>query len=273
MKLKKKMLLLLSIFFISAAAAFADVNLSAKTKDMLEDLMTLKIKLKAEDNARTSLSILDNWIASTKKDFDSLTETEQMVVTNMIDCELYTYQIRLPDTKKSLDKLLSAQCKLNKKYIEAHKNEKLDTWLLLSAGAVTSCYMALEPLKTAFTYGYWVRDLFAEVVERDPGFSHAQLNLAQWYYYCPGILGGSKKKAKELFKKSFDVAKTDHDRFESAVLMSQLAFDEKDNANYDKYIAIAEAISPNNFYLHDIINTNKTRKESVFKYHGHKAEE
>ena len=76
MKLKKKILLLLSIFFISAAGAFADVNLSTKTKDMLEDLMTLKIKLKAEENARTSLSILDNWITSTKKDFDSLTDNK-----------------------------------------------------------------------------------------------------------------------------------------------------------------------------------------------------
>ena len=273
MKITRKLIVLFSILMISASSLFADVNLSKKTKDLLEELMTLKISLMAESNPRTSLSMLDNWVSKTKADFDSLTEVEQMTVTNMIDCERYTYNSRLPDTKKMLDKLLSTQCKLNKKYIEAHKNEKLDPWILLSAGSVTSCYMALEPLKTAFTYGYWVRDLFIEVVERAPSMSHAQLNLAQWYYYCPGFLGGSKKKAKELFRKSFDVATTDHDRFESAVLMSQLAFDEKDNANYEKYIAIAEAISPNNFYLHDIINTNKTRKESVFKYHGHKAEE
>jgi hypothetical protein len=56
-------------------------------------------------------------------------------------------------------------------------------------------------------------------------------------------------------------------------LQLQLAFDEKDNANYEKYIAIAEAISPNNFYLHDIMNTNKTKKKAVFKYNGPKVEE
>ncbi|MBP5451341.1 MAG: hypothetical protein J6Y16_03795, partial [Treponema sp.] len=220
--MKRILIILFTMLTLSAASLFADVTLSAKTKYLLEDLMTLKLSLKAEKNPRTSLSILDNWISKTKADYDSLNEVEQMAVTNMIDCEIYTYKILLPDTKKSLDKLLSAQCKLNKKYIEAHKKERLDTWLLLSAGAVTSCYMALEPLKTAFTYGYWVRDLFAEVVEREPSFSHAQLNLAQWYYYCPGFLGGSKKKAKELFRKSFEVASTDHDLFESAVLMSQL---------------------------------------------------
>lgn len=272
-KMKRKLIIFFTMLAISVTSLFADVTLSDKTKDLLEDLMTLKISLMAEKSPRTSLSMLDSWISKTKGDYDSLNEVEQMVVTNMIDCERYTYNSRLPDTKKMLDKLLSAQCKLNKKYIEAHKKEKLDPWILLSAGSVTSCYMALEPLKTAFTYGYWVRDLFAEVVERAPNMSHAQLNLAQWYYYCPGILGGSKKKAKELFRKSFEVASTDHDRFESAVLMSQLAFDEKDTANYEKYIAIAEAISPNNFYLHDILNTNRTKNESVFKYHGHKAEE
>ncbi|MBO4320889.1 MAG: hypothetical protein J5857_10530 [Treponema sp.] len=260
------------MFLCVVSSCFCDINLAPETKALLDELMDLKVELFANKSAKDSLARLESWEKGIQEKFNSLNEVDQMVLTNMIDCEKYNYKSQIPGTKKELNTLLSAQAKKCKTFYDAHKNEKMDAWIPLSCGSAIAVYMALEPLKTAFSYGYPTRDMFQKAVDIDPNFSHALRNLAQWYYYCPGFLGGSKKKAKELFKQAYNASKCRDDKFENSILLAQLAFDDKDTATRDKYMAEARSYSANNAYL-DFVDKVNGSGESIFKYHGHKADE
>ena len=268
----KKIAAATAIFLLVTSSCFSDVSLSTKTKSLLDDLMDLKVELFSYKSPKDSLDRLESWRKGIQVDYDSLGEVDQMVLTNMINCEIYNYKIQIAGTKKELNALLSAQAKKCKDFYDAHKDEKMDSWIPLSCGSAIAVYMALEPLKTAFTYGYPTRDMFQKACDIDPNFSHALRNLAQWYYYCPGILGGSKKKAEELFNKAYNTSSCKDDRFENSILLSQLAYDDKDSSNRDKYIKEARSYSANNSYL-DFVDRINVAGESVFKYHGHKADE
>ena len=269
---RKKVFAAAVLLFVCLSSCFSDIAILPETKALLDELMDLKIELFSYKSPADSLSVLETWENKIKNQYDSLNEVDQMVLTNMIDCEKYTYKSQMAGTKKELNALLSAQAKKCKNFYDAHKNEKMDAWIPLSCGSAIAVYMALEPLKTAFTYGYLTRDLFQRAVDIDPNFSHAQRNLAQWYYYCPGFLGGSKKKAKDLFKKAYNTSVNRDDRFENSILLSQLAFDDEDKATRDKYMAEARSYSSKNAYL-DFVDRINGAGESVFKYHGHKADE
>ncbi|MBO5607998.1 MAG: hypothetical protein J5930_08910 [Treponema sp.] len=273
MKMIKKIFLTAALVLAAGVSnAFADVKLSDKSISVIEDFLEQKIPFSASDTPQDALDLLDKWIADNQADIDSLTEVEQMVLTNLIDCEIYTYRIQMPNTKKELIKLLSAQTKVAADYLEAHKGEALDKWIYLSAGSVTSVYMALEPLKTAFTYGYSVRDNFQKAVDLDPYFSYGWRNLAQWYFYCPGFLGGSKKIAKEYFQKSMALAKKPSDVYESTILMSQVFYEDKKFEDCTAYLNLAEAFTQgNNCYIQFVRSVN-AKGESIFKFHGHKAD-
>ncbi|MBO7639982.1 MAG: hypothetical protein J6W60_13755 [Treponema sp.] len=268
----KKFAAATAIFLLVTSSCFSDVSLSTKTKSLLDGLMDLKVELFSYKSPKESLDRLESWRKGIQADYESLGEVDQMVLTNMIDCEIYNYKSQMSGTKKELNALLSAQAKKCKDFYDEHKNEKMDVWIPLSCGSAIAVYMALEPLKTAFTYGYVTRDLFQLAVDTDPNFSHALRNLAQWYYYCPGFLGGSKKKAKELFNKAYKAGKIRDDKFENSILLSQLAFDDGDNAGRDKYMAEARTYSKVNSYL-DFVDKINASGESIFKYHGHKADE
>ncbi|MBR4004352.1 MAG: hypothetical protein IKI90_00730 [Treponema sp.] len=272
MFLRKKMIVALALLLTVASSCFCDIRLAPETVALLDELMDLKIELFSYKSPADSLSVLEAWEKKIQNQYDSLNEVDQMVLTNMIDCEKYSYKSQMAGTKKELNALLSAQAKKCKKFYDEHKNEKMDAWIPLSCGSAIAVYMALEPLKTAFSYGYPTRDMFQKAVDIDPNFSHALRNLAQWYYYCPGFLGGSKKKAKELFKKAYNTSSCPDDKFENSILLSQLAFDDDDITSRDKYMAEARSYSAKNSYL-DFIDRINASGESVFKYHGHKADE
>ncbi|MBP5357747.1 MAG: hypothetical protein J6Y69_00995 [Treponema sp.] len=269
---RKKVFAAAVLLFVCLSACFSEIALLPETKVLLDELMDLKIELYSYKSPSDSLRVLETWEKKIQSKYDSLNEVDQMVLTNMIDCEKYNYKIQISGTKKELNALLSAQAKKCKNFYDAHKDEKMDAWIPLSCGSAIAVYMALEPLKTAFTYGYPTRDMFQKACDIDPNFSHALRNLAQWYYYCPGILGGSKKKAKELFNKAYNTSRCKDDRFENSILLSQLAYDDKDTANRDKYMKEARSYSANSSYL-DFVDRINGAGESVFKYHGHKADE
>ena len=255
------------------SGAFADITISSKTESLLEELFHNRIIYADEEDGSKALKMLESWIDEKSGEMANLPEADKLVLTNMIDCVKYNQMSRISGTKKEMIKLLSAQTKVSNAYMKAHKNEKMSKWLYLSNGSVTAVYMALEPLKTAMTYGYGVRDMFQTALDLDPKFSYAQRNLAQWYYYCPGFLGGSKKKARELFNAAYTNATSNADKYEAAILMSQISYEDKNNTKCESYLNEAGNLFNNDgAYLKFVRKINK-EGESIFKYHNHKADE
>ena len=254
-------------------SAFADITISSRTENLLSELFQNRLSYAAEADGSKALKSLEDWVDGISAEMSIFPEADKLVLTNMIDCVKYDQMVRISGTKKEMIKLLSAQTKTTNAYMKAHKTEKMDKWLYLSTGSVTSVYMALEPLKTAMTYGYGVRDMWLEALKIDPNFSYAQRNLAQWYYYCPGFLGGSKKKARELFKSAYANSKSKSDSYETAILMSQMCYEDKDKTKCEVYLKEAEdLVSTNSAYIAFVRKINK-EGESIFKYHNHKADQ
>ena len=263
---------ILLILALSVSGAFADITISSRTEEILDELFYNRLIYASEEDGSKALKMLESWVEGKKDEMETLPEADRLVLTNMIDCVWYNQKVRISGTKKEMIQHLSAQTKVSNAYMKEHKSEKMSKWLYLSTGSVTAVYMALEPLKTAMTYGYGVRDMFQTAVDLDPKFSYAQRNLAQWYYYCPGFLGGSKKKARELFQTAYKNSKNTADTYETAILMSQICYEDKDSGKCESYLKEAsDLVSPKSAYIAFIRKINK-EGESVFKYHNHKAD-
>ena len=268
-----KQLLALAICLIAAAVnANAQTILSPHALALIDDLLAMKVPLYVAPTPQSAVDMIYAWEDSHWADIEqNCTEAEKLVLTNLLYVQRYNYMVQIKGNKKTLINMLGGQAKVAKSYIDSHKNITMDKWLYLSAGSITAVYMALEPLKTAFTYGYFVRDMFQKAVDLDSKFSYAQRNLAQWYYYCPDFLGGGKKKAKTIFQKSYETAISDVDIFEATMLVSQLKYDDKDYATCSSMLDNLEVQFPGNTYIAFVRGIN-AKGESIFKYHNHKAD-
>ncbi len=272
MKKKQYFLTFAMLSLIAIANAAAQVTVSPYAEGLIQELLALKLPLDTAPTPQSAVDMINNWEAANKSKIEqNCNELEQLVLTNLLCVNKYNYMVQIKGTKKELDKLLSTQTKTAKKWIDSHKNETASKWAYLTSGSVAAVYMALEPLKTAFTYGYFVRDMFQKAADLDSSFSYAWRNLAQWYYYCPDFLGGGKKKAKQLFQTSMETAVSSIDVFEATILVSQLRYDDKDYSSCDAMLNNLEIQFPNNSYLAFIREVN-SKGESIFKYHNHKAD-
>jgi hypothetical protein len=93
--------------------------------------------------------------------------------------------------------------------------------------------------------GMDVKKYYEKAVTLSPETAMFYLNLGMWYYYAPGIAGGSKKKAQELIQTAEKKASLTYEKFFSKELLSQFFFEANDKKTAADLLAKASAINPN----------------------------
>ena len=144
--------------------------------------------------------------------------------------------------------MLKAQKEVNEAYLAAHKGERLDKWVSVTAADVISCYMSFS-VSDVVKYGLSLKDFYRNAVEQDPSMSYALTNLAQWYYWAPRINGGSKKTALTYFEQALTAADTPAETYYACIFLSQLLFENGEKARCAALLDQATAIAPESRYL------------------------
>ncbi len=81
--------------------------------------------------------------------------------------------------------------------------------------------------------------------------------------YQPSLFGGGMDKCLPLFTRAVNSAKTNAEKYQIYIWISQAYFEKKDYDNYNKYFDLATSIYPNAAFTTILKETN-TNKKSIF---------
>ena len=262
---------MIAISLFCAVEAFSSTVISPFAQGVIDSFMTVRMNLSLSSSNEEALLKIDAFENERRSDIDSkCTEEEKIILSNFFLLERYNYLRDDASNTESLKKQFSAQNDVIQSWFSSHKNETPNRWLYVTAGDVVSVCMSFDPVRMALKYGVTVKMYYEEALAQDNNMSYALTNLAQWYWYAPGITGGSKKTARELFKKALDSAHTDAERYFALVFMSQVAFDEKNKTLAADYLSQADSYAPGGSYVASVKSMNEAGY-SLFTSHSRKA--
>lgn len=267
--MKKKLFLtaiLLSIFTLST---FAQTKVSQKAQDYIDSFMKLRMDLTVYQNDKPTASKKLSAYKSSHP-YSDLSEQEKLIVESFYLLEDYNWTWEDSSNDARLQRLLQAQINKNEDYIA--KNEgKISGWLYVITADTFSCYMSYNPVSGAMKYGMKLKKYYEKCLELDPSNSYCLTHIAQWYYWAPGINGGSTKKAQSYFTSGLTNAKNSAEKFYAEIFLSQILYENKDKAGAQTHLNKAKTYCPDSQYTKEIEQYNK-EGYSLFTYSKKKAE-
>ena len=244
MKLIKKLAMVLSVFgFCSAGGVFAKVAdrqnvLSEYTLDKISSFITERIVLKdAEiDDAvdkitQIRINTMPN-LLSHAKDY----EQEACILESLYYMEIYERAAN-DSNRKDMREKMRLLMERNFACIDSRKKCEISEWLYQVAGDVTSYYMT-RSISATLHYGFKVKSFYESAVEINPVSPEGNISLGNWYFFAPGIFGGSNKKAEKCYKnaeKGSVENEIDGEKFLAYEFLSQLYFELKKSSLHSEY--------------------------------------
>ena len=171
---------------------------------LIDSFFDLRMNLSLIEESETDKinSEIDSFAVKNKDKISDLSEMETIVLENFIIMEKYNYLYEKPGQAKVQHEILGNQLKKIESFVE--NNQINDAYFFCTQADITSCYMGYS-VGDVLKYGTSVRPLYEKALECNPNLSYALTNIGQWYYFAPGIAGGSKKKLYLILKKPVNV--------------------------------------------------------------------
>ncbi|MCQ2596916.1 MAG: hypothetical protein MJ181_03630 [Treponema sp.] len=264
---------LIFLLMISSLALFAQAGTSESFNNLIQNFFELRMNNSVFDSKKESekiLSRINEFEASTKSQVEKLTEEERLVVESYIVNEKFGVIYEDKSKRDSLKEMMKTHFDKMEKFCAGKENSDLSSWFLVSRGDVTSCYMVFSA-KDVMKYGMAVKPMYETAIEKDPDFFLPYMNLSQWYYYAPGIAGGSKKKGVSLCKEAYELSKTVPEKYYTSIFYSQMLFENKQKDEAAKILLEAEKCFPESTMV-KIIKEQNAKGKSLFEYNKEKSD-
>ena len=261
------------IFLVSVLGLFAQGAVSSECDKLIADFFQLRLELTAYDQVLDSAKAraeIDVFVKEHEVEFNSLSEDEQLAVENFYVNEYYNFLYLDSKQKNTCRDMMKAQLLKNEAFCKDKTDAELNKWLLVTYGDVTSCSMAFS-MKDVMKYGLSIKPLYERAIALDPDFFYSNMNLGQWYYWAPGMAGGSKKKALTFSKKAVDCARSDAEKYYANLMYSQLLFENKDKEGAARSLEAARKIFPESKIVNILVEENAKGK-SLFEYNKDRSD-
>lgn len=256
--MKKKFLFAFYIIFCFFTVNLAAQNtLSATATKVINEFMNMKMNMGKYSDYKDCLSGIENFyqknVVPAKND---LSKQEITILDNLYHTEKAGYYKLGTDADKAKsEKDLLAQLNANSAFISKNLKD-YNPWLLVTSANVIGCYMFYHPVKVALKYGMIQKDYYEACYSQAPDFAYGTTHLAQWYFFAPGMYGGSKKKAEELFLKAIKTSATNPERYFTNVFISQFYYEINKKDLCTQYLNKAETYMPGSEYIKRIRKMN-----------------
>lgn len=239
-KVKKYLILLLGVFFASGLFA---TPISSAAQNKIDEFMKLRMDITAcstQQEALAKVEAFEKQFAGQKASFN---QEENLIIDNFILLEKYNCHSKMGTSSKTLREMMKAQKEVLEAYFKKSPRKQANKWLVCTYGDVLSCFMAFS-VGDVLTCGLTVKDCYDSVIKEDPSFSYGLTNAAQWYYWAPGINGGSKKKAGQYFERAVSGARNDAEKYFAEIFYSQYLLENKQPDQCATHLAKAGALCP-----------------------------
>lgn len=263
MKFMKKIFIAL-LFFVFPFFVFAENELSAAGKKVIDSFFDLRMKLSTIGETEILLEYIDRFSEDNRDSILMLNAEELLVLDNFIVMEKYNYLYQKPGQDIVQHKILGDQMAKIEKFRNGRNDSCFSKYFLCTQADITSCYMGFS-VKDIIKYGTKIRPYYEAAISIDGNFCYALMNIGQWYYWAPKIAGGSKSKCREFFERAVSSAKSDSEKYYAWTNYSQILFELDEKNESRKFLEQAMKICPESIFLKDVKKANELGM-SIFQY-------
>jgi len=232
--------------FFASLFCFANVELTDFESKIMTEITDFRWRLALLDDFEKVAAACDEFSSyvNSPEISENLSEEILLSANNILTWEKYNALYELNPKNKELETFLTAQYRKIRAYFKAHKNEKHNKWLYVTAGDILSSSLQYLPLSTAMNEGLTIKKYYDKALENDPDFVFCLINIAQWYFHAPVISGGGKGKAMKAFLAAEKAAKSDAELYYAKLFLSQSYFEDGKKQKSAELLSEAENLLP-----------------------------
>ncbi len=260
-------------FFLSALVLFVfsftffATDLSDSETTVIHKVLNARLQTRLYSNNDDAISFMKSYRQSIENDaaYKACGEEAQFVVQNMLIIEQYNYMYQKDMKSEELKPLILEQYEKIDSFQNNNAGKSFSPWFYFSSGDVINSSMQFIPQSTAIKLGLKEKDEYDNAVKANPKISFGYINKGLWYYFAPGIGGGSKTVGKNDFLKAVENAVCDYEKFYARIYYSQALYDEGKKSECSALLSECEKILPKNVYTPFIKKLNDNGY-SLFDY-------
>ena len=247
--------------FVCSASSFASKAMSSFTMQKYRDFT----ECRAQASKTTDYNaILESYSKFEKEVLAQLPaqatdlEQEKLFWESCVHLAKFEYIFNIKTDIKQERLSLKDQMERNEKYISAHrKKDGVAPLFYMITADTTSCYMSFS-VASAMFHGMRVKTLYENSVSEGTNMWAANLGLAQWMFYAPGLLGGGNKKAEKYFLSAIKASQTNAEKFYTYTYYAQFLFESGKKDECSAYMEKASALYPGSNYIARIKKLNNS---------------
>ena len=258
---------LITTIFLSSATEFTDAENKA-----VQDILSFRLTLRSCATDDEAIEKVRDWRKAHEEKINSLGEEAQIVCLNMLSTAEYNAFYAKEMHAPEMEGILRPQYEKITAYAARHSVSEQNPWFTLTAADITNSMMQFLKQKEAIKLGIQERKDYAAVLEKHPKMAFAHMLSGYWYYYAPGIGGGSKAKARQFFSDAHKYAANDYERYYGAINLSQMYFEDKNKTESARLLDEAEKILAGTRYVAFIRKINALGY-SAFDYNQNSTRE
>lgn len=266
--MKKLTFLSIFLFFLSFNV-FAQKTISTKAQNYIDSFMNLRMELTRFKDGKDANKELNKY--KNENTYSDFSEEEKLIIDSFYLLEKYNYIWEDKSNDDILQKELLALAEKNEKFMKNHK-DNINDWLYVVTADLYSCYMSYSPFSSGLKYGMTVKDYYLECLKINPKNSYCLTHMGQWYYWAPGINGGSEKKALQSFLDAVTYARNNAEKFYAYMFLSQMYYEKKDKTNASANLAKAKSYYKESQLISELEYYNSIGY-SLFTYSKKKSED
>lgn len=246
---------------------FAQTAYTAEENSLIQSVLAKRLNLRSAADSDSAIRLVNGYINDVKNEaaYKNAQREVKIVVNNMLSCAKYNCLYEKNAKDPAIKTLILAQFNEADAYSNENKKVELNAWFHVSFAEVINSSMQFLSRTQAIKYGLKEKDDLDSVVKSKPNMSFALISAGLWYYFAPGIGGGSKSKAKGYFLRAVQNASNSYERYYANIYYSQCCFEDKNYADSQKYLSAADAVLPGKRYVATIKKCNDAGY-SLYKY-------
>ncbi len=238
----------------------------------IQNILSFRLSLRSYSTNDEVIEKVRSYRASHKDKISSFKEEAQIVCNNMLATAEYNAFYAKDMHAPEMEGILRPQYETIMKFQERTPIEEQNPWFTLTSADIINSMMQFLKQSDAIKLGLQEKKDYASVIERFPQNSFANMLSGYWYYYAPGIGGGSKKKARIFFSDALKYAENDYEKFYGYINLSQMNFEDKKKEEAARLLDEAEKILPNTRHIAFIRKINEMGY-SAFDYNQNSTRE
>ena len=245
----KRFVLSALILFVFSTVIYA-ADLSASETAVIHKVLDARLQTRLYSDVDDAISFMKSYRKSIESDaaYKACGEEAKLVVQNMLAIELYSYMYQKDMKSAELKPFILDQYEKIDSFQTKNSDKSFSPWFYFSSGDVINSSMQFIPQSTAIKLGLKEKDEYDNAVKANPKISFGYINKGLWYYFAPGIGGGSKTVGRDDFKNAVQNAACDYEKFYARIYYSQALYDEGKKSECAVLLNECESILPKNVY-------------------------